>query len=298
VAPLYAAERERWLSELAWDPAELLDVVERGRLAGHVAGWIAFDQEDRPIGWTFYVLHDGVLQIGGLVGERPSVVRRLLDALLASPEASVARGLSCFVFPSTAGTSSALERQRFNLRESLYMTRSIGASETSEDPVTHRGVRPWATADFAGTVRVLAASYAGVPAAECFAPDGTREQWAHYAGQILRTPGCGRFDAALSRIVCAPGAATPAAVALTTWIGPDAVHVAQIAVSPDRRRQGLARVLMESVLRASEQAGATRMTLMVDGGNTAAVRLYESLGFSEGSRMIFGSRAARTRAAA
>ena len=185
VAPLYAAERARWLDELAWDPAELLDIVERGRLAGHVAGWIAFDQEDRPIGWTFYILHSGVLQIGGLVGERPSVVRRLLDAVLASPEASVARGLSCFVFPSTAGTSSALERQRFNLRESLYMTRSIGVSEVSGDAPTERGVRPWATADFAGTVRVLAASYAGVPAAECFAPDGTREQWAHYAGQIL-----------------------------------------------------------------------------------------------------------------
>ena len=48
----------------------------------------------------------------------------------------------------------------------------------------------------------------------------------------------------------------PAAVALTTWVGPDAVHVAQIAVSPDRRRQGLARVLMQSVLRASARAGA------------------------------------------
>ena len=90
----------------------------------------------------------------------------------------------------------------------------------------------------------------------------------------------------------------PAAVALTTWVGPDAVHVAQIAVSPDRRRQGLARVLMQSVLRASARAGAARMTLMVDGSNVAAVSLYEGLGFSERSRMIFGSRAARTRAAA
>ena len=104
--------------------------------------------------------------------------------------------------------------------------------------MTDEGVRPWVTADFSGTVRVLAASYAGVPAAECFAPDGTRQQWAHYAGQILRTPGCGRFDAALSRIVCAAGSAMPAAVALTTWVGPDAVHVAQIAVSPGSEAPG------------------------------------------------------------
>jgi ribosomal protein S18 acetylase RimI-like enzyme len=298
VAPLYAAERERWLHELAWDPMELLEVVERGRLAGHVAGWIAFDQDDRVVGWTFYILHNGLLQIGGLVGERPSIVRRLLDAVLASPEASVARGLSCFIYPHTTGTASALERQRFSLRESLYLSRPIEPVDIAEDPRIDGLVRPWTTADFAGTVRVLAASYAGVPAAECFAPDGTREQWAHYAGQILRTPGCGRFDPTLSRIVCAPRSTMPAAVALTTWIAPDAVHVAQLAVAPELRRQGLARVLMQSVIRASALAGATRMTLMVDGSNTSAVGLYESLGFSERSRMIFGSRAARTRVAA
>ena len=159
-------------------------------------------------------------------------------------------------------------------------------------------VRAWTTADFAGTVRVLAASYAGVPAAECFAPDGTRTQWAHYVGQILRTPGCGRFDSTLSRVVYAPGSTSPTGVALTTWIAPDAVHVAQIAVAPDARRQGLARVLMQAVFRASALAGATRMTLMVDGRNGPAVSLYESLGFSERSRMLFGSRAARTRVAA
>jgi ribosomal protein S18 acetylase RimI-like enzyme len=298
VAPLYEAERARWLAELAWDPQDLLEVVERGRRAGHVAGWIAVDPDDRVVGWTFYILHDGVLQIGGLVGDRLSVVRRLLDAVLGSPEASVARGLSCFIYPSTTGTSCALERQRFSLHESLYLTRPIGAADLPDDSASVELARPWTSADFAGTVRVLAASYAGVPAAECFAPDGTREQWAYYAGQILRTPGCGRFDPALSRIISAPGSAMPAAVALTTWIGRDAVHVAQIAVAPDRRRQGLARVLMQSVLSGSAQAGATRMTLMVDGSNAPAIRFYESLGFSERSRMILGSRAARTRVAA
>jgi hypothetical protein len=133
VAPLYEAERARWLAELAWDPQDLLEVVERGRRAGHVAGWIAVDPDDRVVGWTFYILHDGVLQIGGLVGDRLSVVRRLLDAVLGSPEASVARGLSCFIYPSTTGTSCALERQRFSLHESLYLTRPIGAADLPDD---------------------------------------------------------------------------------------------------------------------------------------------------------------------
>jgi ribosomal protein S18 acetylase RimI-like enzyme len=296
VAPLYAAERQRWLAELAWDPTDLFSVVDQGRLAGHVAGWIARDEENRVVGWTFYILHDSVLQIGGLVGKRPSVVRRLLDAVLASPEASLARGFSCCVYPSVSGTASALERQRFSLRESLYLCRHIEPA----DAVVERGglVREWTSADFAGTVRVLAASYTGVPAAECFAPDGTREQWARYTWQIIRTPGCGRFDPTLSRVLCAPGSATPAAVALATWIARDAVHVAQIAVAPDRRRQGVARELMASVFHASALAGATRMTLMVDVANRPAIGLYERLGFAERGRMLFGSRAARTRIAA
>ena len=261
-----------------------------------MAGWIAWDDEERPVGWTFYILHDSVLQIGGLVGERPSIVRRLLDAVLESPEAQMARGLSCFVYPSVTGTASALERQRFALRDTLYLSRPIGAVDHVAE--RHEMVREWASADFAGAVRVLAAAYAGVPAAQCFAPDGTREQWARYASQIIRTPGCGRFDPALSRVLCSPGSPMPVAVALATWIAPGAIHLAQIAVAPDLRRQGLARVLMQAVLDAGARAGARDLTLMVDAANVPALHLYEQLGFSPRSAMIFGSRAARTRVAA
>ena len=295
VARLYAAERERWTADLAWDPTELFATVEQGRVAGHVSGWIARDR-DRVVGWTFYILHDNVLQIGALVGERPSVVRRLLDAVMASPEALVARSLSCFVYPSARGTASALERQRFALRESLYLTRDL--SPTTEPEPHSDAVRGWTSGDFAGAVRVLSGAYQGVPGAECFAADHSREQWARYTWQILRTPGCGRFDASLSRVVCVPGSQTPAAVALVTWIAPDAAHVAQIAVAPELRRQGLGRVLMEAVVHGCARAGARRLTLMVDGENAPAIALYEALGFTRRSGMLYGSRAARSRVAA
>ena len=295
VAGLYAFERERWMADLAWDPTELFATVEQGRIAGHVSGWIARDR-DRVAGWTFYILHDHVLQIGALVGERPSVVRRLLDAVLASPEALVARSLSCFVYPSGRGTASALERQRFALRESLYLSRDL--SPTTEPEPANALVRGWTSGDFAGAVRVLCSAYQGVPGAECFAADQSREQWARYTWQILRTPGCGRFDASLSRVVCAPGSQTPAAVALVTWIAPDAAHVAQIAVAPELRRQGVGRMLMQSIVHACASAGATKLTLMVDGANAPAIGLYERLGFERRSGMLYGQRAARNRVAA
>ena len=69
----------------------------------------------------------------------------------------------------------------------------------------------------------------------------------------------------------------PVAVALATWIAPYAVHLAQIAVAPELRRQGLARLLMDAVLDAGARAGATSMTLMVDSANAPALHLYEQL---------------------
>jgi ribosomal protein S18 acetylase RimI-like enzyme len=263
-----------------------------------VAGWLARDPARGIAGWTFYGLHDSVLQIGGLVGARPSVVRRLLDAVLDSAEASVARGLSCFVFPNAGGTASALERQRFSVRESLYLTRTLGPDDSGDFGSGTDLVREWNRADFAGTVRVLAAAYEGVPGAACFAPAGTRDQWAHYAWQIVRTPGCGQFEPALSRVVCAPGSVLPAAVALVTRIAPAAVHIAQIAVAPDLQRQGLAGELLTAVLQSAARGGARAVTLMVDADNAPALRLYERFGFEVRSRMLFGTRPARNRVAA
>jgi ribosomal protein S18 acetylase RimI-like enzyme len=297
VSRLYAAEGERWQRELAWDPAAVFATVEQGRTGGHVAGWIARDDEGRVAGWTFYLLHDGTLQIGGLVASRPSVARRLLDAILDSPEAAVARGLSCFLFPDASGVSSALVRQRFALRNTVYLHRDLPASGGAAARRSEQ-IRPWTMQDLAATVRVLESAYTRVPGAACFAPDGRREQWAHYTWQLLRTPGCGRFDAALSCVVTSPGSSIPAGVALVTWIAPDAVHLAQIAVAEDHRRRGLGGELLESAMASAVAAGANQMTLMVDAENAAALALYRRFGFTERARMIYGSRAARTRVAA
>ena len=85
---------------------------------------------------------------------------------------------------------------------------------------------------------------------------------------------------------------------MVTWIAPGAAHVAQIAVAPELRRQGIGRILMESVVHACAGAGATTLTLMVDGANVPAIALYEKLGFARRSGMLYGQRAARNRVAA
>jgi ribosomal-protein-alanine N-acetyltransferase len=57
------------------------------------------------------------------------------------------------------------------------------------------------------------------------------------------------------------------------------LHVNTIAVDPARRRQGLGTRLVQHVIQEARAAGAHDATLEVRRSNTAAIQLYERLGF-------------------
>ncbi|HUX16894.1 MAG TPA: GNAT family N-acetyltransferase, partial [Phycisphaerae bacterium] len=61
----------------------------------------------------------------------------------------------------------------------------------------------------------------------------------------------------------------------------DELHIHTVAVRPAWRRQGIARTLMDGVLRAAAGEGAKRATLEVRRSNEAARGLYAALGFVE-----------------
>ena len=65
----------------------------------------------------------------------------------------------------------------------------------------------------------------------------------------------------------------------STWLLPGELHINNLAVLPQYRRRGFARRLLGAVLTAAEEEGAPRATLEVRRSNTAALRLYEGLGF-------------------
>jgi ribosomal protein S18 acetylase RimI-like enzyme len=60
--------------------------------------------------------------------------------------------------------------------------------------------------------------------------------------------------------------------------------VANVAVHPDYRRQGIARVLTEKGLNHARQRGADSIWLHVRDDNPGAISLYEELGFSQVTR--------------
>ena len=67
----------------------------------------------------------------------------------------------------------------------------------------------------------------------------------------------------------------PASLMLgTAW------SIRDLYVAPQRRRGGIARVLLQHVLDDARAAGAYRVSLQTEAGNASALRLYTAAGFS------------------
>lgn len=66
---------------------------------------------------------------------------------------------------------------------------------------------------------------------------------------------------------------------LGIWYVCDEGQITNVAVHPAHRRKGLARQLLLQEKQTAQQAGITQMTLEVREHNTAAICLYQSLGF-------------------
>lgn len=66
-----------------------------------------------------------------------------------------------------------------------------------------------------------------------------------------------------------------------TWLVINEAHVTNVAVSSQRRREGIGRLLMEHLMDLAVQNGSGSMTLEVRVSNEAARNLYRQLGFVE-----------------
>ena len=66
---------------------------------------------------------------------------------------------------------------------------------------------------------------------------------------------------------------------LIYWLVHDEVHILNVAVAPDQRRKGIARMLMAETERRAHQAGAALMTLEVRRSNQSALDLYREFDY-------------------
>jgi len=291
LAPAYAAEALRWRVGLHWELEPSLRVAEGARAAGRLPGLAVRTASGDVVGWCFFTISAGTLQIGALRAESASIARLLLDGILTSPETATARNVTGFLFADGTALSSALTRRRFAVGRHRYLAKPLSVRDASAPlglPAESVRLGAWRDEDSAPALRLLAAAYEGTREQACFAPHNHLHEWAAYVGQILKTPGCGMFQPDASFTLKDTDGRT-AGLVLTTRVAPDTAHIAQIAISPALRGRGLGTLLAQRAIAASFAAGARRMTLLVSESNRAG-DWYRQLGFTDAATFLYAAR--------
>jgi GNAT superfamily N-acetyltransferase len=270
VEALYEAERRQWLIDLGWDTSEAWSEIEGARTAGRLPGLLAVDDRGSICGWTYFLIDDRVAQVGSLVGESADATRALIDSVLARA-AGHAECVTCFSYTKAPGLEASLAAQGFEITRYHYLSRTANPL----DPFRPDGADGWRDRDEKPAAELLRVAYGSN--GRFFAAHGLPVEWQRYVHNLVAYPGCGRFDPTATRVLREDGRVT--ALVMMTALGPGVAHVAQVAVHPERRGQGLAGKLLERALALAHAAGRSRATLLVEDGASTARTLYARLGF-------------------
>jgi ribosomal protein S18 acetylase RimI-like enzyme len=277
---LYAREQDFWVRELAWDASNSWREIEQARTSWGLPGRIAIDHKRTVRGWSYYMPDGDTLHIGGIAAESTDATEALVDACLemaAVPPRPVR--VSCFVPDRAEGFEAALVERGFSCEHYHYLSRTL---TPSADPVGAPEAGGWRDADLLDAAELLRTAYG--EQGRQFAPRGTLTEWEHYTRGLVERPGCGDLEPAITRVVRDAGHMI--ALVLTTRIAPGTIHLAQVAVHPGRRREGLGRRLVDEACRLAQPRAARQATLLVGEKNTAARKLYASMGFEPRATFI------------
>ena len=272
VRSCYDREAQHWLRHLGWDTEQTWSTVEEARVTWGLPGLLAVDGS-RVDGWTFYTRDGDVLQLGGLVSESGEATAQLLREVLKAAAHAGLPTVSCFVLERAEDLRTELARQGFEVEPFLYLGTPLSrdASPTLEALLPNSRAA-WRDGDVEAAGELLHASYS-LRAARHFAPHGTAEEWQHYIATMVEQTACGVFDPLVTRVIRDDRGMR--ALAFITRIGPRTAHLAQFAVHPEERSQGLASRLLKDTMELAASSGCDEMTLLVGESNQPARRLYE-----------------------
>jgi ribosomal protein S18 acetylase RimI-like enzyme len=279
MAPLYAQEQEYWLGELRWDASTAWREIEQARVTWGLPGYLVLDAARGVRGWAYYLTEGDTMHLGGIVGDTAEATTALVDACLdASLRSPRPTRVSCFTPDRAAGLEAVLTARQFGCEAYHYLHRRV----TAEGGPFSADI--WSETDLPLAASLLQEAYGA--SGRHFAPGGTLAEWENYARSLVERPGCGVVEPAVSRVLrAAPGLE---ALVLATRIAPATLHLAQVAVRPSRRREGLARRLVDEACRAGAARGATEATLLVGDRNRGARALYAGMGFEVRARFVAG----------
>jgi ribosomal protein S18 acetylase RimI-like enzyme len=278
---LYSEEHQRWLAQLGWNTSDTWAEVEAARVGGRLPGFLARPDDGDPAdvrGWAYALMDAGVMQVGGFTARSIDATRVLLDALASQAKAERAEGLSAFVYSDAPGFEEELAARQFQVDRYRYLVRPPSVSNPTE-------IAPgeaWAPDDIARAACLLQASYG--PSGKAFAAHGRIDEWERYVRNLVEYPACGHFDAAATRVL--RDGDRLLGLVMVTALGPGMAHIAQVAVHPASRGQGLAGRLLDDAIAYVTSQGLPRVSLLVRDTVADANALYQHRGFEPTTTFI------------
>jgi ribosomal protein S18 acetylase RimI-like enzyme len=276
LAPLLAEETALLWDALRWQSG----VAEAGM---HGIAWV---HGDRVLGYLALASNGQVAQVHRLFaargGPRSAVESALLHATVQGafslPGIQRLSGGLLTLSDSTRDRLLAHRRSEVGIQLLMAVTWAGGDGRSRAPDWT---IETW-QADLQVPISLaLVRSYAGSPQGPGRPLALTHESASQMLGRMVEHRDCGRFEANASFVARDSRSGDLLGFVLSTRMGPDQGHVAQLAVVPEARNQGIGTALLARALDGLQAAACRATHLAVDARNQPALALYQRLGFRE-----------------
>lgn len=285
IEPLLSEEARHWREELHWDYRPSLNLIKKFVDARSLAGCVAMEN-DRALGYSFYVVEDHKALIGGLhvssQGQQPALARQLLASMVETLGAipGIER-IEAQLIPFGCEFDSLLAELGFHIYPRQFMLLDLDRATLPAPPASPGLLLDrWDDRQFAACARLIQLAYANHTDGEINDQYRSESGALKFLKNIVILPGCGQFLAPASFVLRAPHSNELVGAVLTSTVAPATGHTTQICVMPGYQRHGLGKRLIAATIAALRERGYTALSLTVTSSNRNAVGLYENIGFT------------------
>lgn len=284
---LLTEETELWQRRLRWDYRAsaqlLLDYLDSRILPGFVA-----TEDGRPVGYVFCVYEQQKAVIGDVFATAQArekaqrIESRLLEHTLELLQSTPGTGRieTQLLLHPEGQFRDVFTRNGFDSYPRVFMERQLRPERpaVASVPASLR-LRVWQESDFAAAGRLIALAYQGHLDSVINDQYRTTAGSLRFLHNIVRFPGCGRFDPSTSMVLAHRDSEELAGIVLCSRVNIDTGHVTQLCMEPSLRHSGLGRLLLTQCMQALSAQGLNYISLTVTEGNQEALQLYRHMGF-------------------
>jgi ribosomal protein S18 acetylase RimI-like enzyme len=293
--PLLETEARAWQERLRWNYQSSTELLLQYLDSRILPGFVALDR-GRICGFTFCVYegHKAVVGDAYAMANEPDqvlqITRTLLHHLLQLLQHSpgIHRVESQLLLYDAGSIDETFHTAGFTMYPRLFMeydlpppspALSSNGHSFPPNPPPRIELLPWSTTHYQAAAELIHEAYlehidARINDQYCSLHGSLR-----FLHNIVRFPGCGVFDPNESWVLRDETNGALVGMVLCSRVADDVAHITQLCVAPDRRGDGLGRLLLQHCTDHLAHSGFAAITLTVTEANHQAVKLYQDSGF-------------------